>query len=46
MTQNKKKNNKKITKNAKPLSNVSPVQYNPRRQCNLFVVRVDCCHLW
>jgi len=29
MTQNKKK---KLTKNGKPLSRVSPVQYSPRRQ--------------
>jgi len=30
MTQNKKI--KKLTKNEKPLSRVSPVQYSPRRQ--------------
>jgi len=43
MTQNKKE---KITKNEKPLSRVSPVQYSPRRQSRWVLADYGGKDLW
>ena len=43
-TQNKKR--KKLTKNEKPLSRVSPVQYSPRRQSRWVLADYGGKDLW